>query len=92
MRILRPVFATFLALMVIACVSNQYRTIDYRYPDGQVCRQFYDFDSETFNCSCQREFSNNYTKYSPNYFRSPRPRYPGVDGYCLTPEEYAKLR
>jgi len=84
--------ATLLCFLFLgACATGEHRTVRYDYFDGKSCTQSYDSDHEVVTCECNAEFSNNYTKYSPNFYRRPRPNRPGVEGYCMTPDEYRAL-
>jgi len=84
-------FLCCLCFLIISCANESHRTLQYVYSNGEVCRQSYDSNSELVRCECKTGPSTNYTKYSPNFYRTPRPSRPGVDGYCLTPDEYSAI-
>lgn len=81
-----------LCLLLISCSHDIYRTLQYTYKNGEVCRQFYDSDSDQIRCECKVGPSTNFTKYRPNFYRTSSPTRPGVDAYCLTPDEYLQLK
>ena len=81
-----------LCLLTISCANEGRRTLQYVYYNGEVCTQSYDSDYDVVRCECRTGPSTNYTKYSPNFYRNPKPSRPGVDGYCLTPDEYLAIK
>ena len=81
-----------LCLLLISCANEGRRTLQYVYHNGEVCTQSYDSYYDVVRCDCRTGPSTNFTKYSPNFYRSPRPSRPGVDGYCLTPDEYYAIQ
>lgn len=91
MTSLKLMLLAMTSLSIISCTPAHKKELAYKYHDGQECRQIFNERTDTVNCVCKREFSNNYTKYSPNWQRPGGASRPGADAYCLTPTEFKNL-